>query len=376
LLKNAGIRLVEASPIKSVKKQANMKSILFTHWMLLLMLSSHAQDGLVAYWSFDQVVNDTIYDESGYGNHGTNYWGNIVEGVQGNALSFNGVRDYARIPADGEDPPEILSELEYGSISVWFKARDIPTDYGIAPIFYYGAERKCDFKDAANKGLIIELGHSPIHMGSRYAYFTIWKNGCTFPSFCFDSNVAIPQNNWQHLVVVVGEDFNTGYLNGKEMVDRIYNFGNDRDSQFFADALAHEKLWLAKGHWDRTTQYFDGSIDELRIYSRALSESEVEKLYKAGNQAVTTSTDDPLKEEMVRVFPNPASDKVHYDATVNGKKLEYIEITDITGKKVGEHTHPAQKGSLNLTGLKEGIYFLGFQGESINYQKKVLIQRR
>jgi hypothetical protein len=79
---------------------------------------------------------------------------------------------------------------------------------------------------------------------------------------------------------------------------------------------------------------------------------------------------------MVRVFPNPASDKVHYDATVNGKKLEYIEITDITGKKVGEHTHPAQKGSLNLTGLKEGIYFLGFQGESINYQKKVLIQRR
>jgi hypothetical protein len=261
--------------------------------LLACIMPVTGQDHLVGYWSFDHTNNGTFYDETGKGNHGTRYGTSIVRGIRGNALSFNGNGDYAAITSDGQNPPSELAELDSGSISLWFKAEEIPTDYGIAPLFYYGMEGKCDFFDAANKGMIIELGHSPIFPGSESLFFTIWKNGCTYPSFCYDSNHPVSAGEWHHFVAVVGSDYNTGFLNGKEMTRRKYNFGNDSYSQFFSDALAHEKLWLGKGHWDRTTQYFNGAIDELRIYDKPLSSSEVKKLYE---QKAHTTYKGPVKQ--------------------------------------------------------------------------------
>ena len=214
----------------------------------------NAQDGLVAYWSFDELVNDTIYDYSQNKNHGTNYGATLVPGILGNALSFDGKDDYARIPEDGQNPPDLFSTLGKGSISLWFKAKNIPVEYGIAPILYYGAEEQCDFFDAANQGLIIELGHSPIYLGSEAIFFTIWKNGCTYPSFCFDSFVPVSSDQWHHYVATIGDNSNKGYLDGFEMTSRRYSFGDPYDSQFFEDAVAHEKMWLGKGYWDNTTQ--------------------------------------------------------------------------------------------------------------------------
>lgn len=250
--------------------------------LMLILLAGwtvKGQDSLVAHWNFDKLNGDTIYDLSGNANHGTNYGGSLVDGVKGKAISFDGIADYIRIPGDGKPPPPVFSTLGKGTISFWFRADKIPTNYGIAPLFYYGAEEKCDFFDAANKGLIIELGHSPVFHGSEELFYTVWKNGCTYPSFCFDSHNPISTGEWYHIAIVVGENYNTGYLNGVEMLNRDYNFGNASYSQFFEDAVAHEKLWLGKGHWDRTTQFFDGTMDELKIFDRPLSAGEVKAQY-------------------------------------------------------------------------------------------------
>lgn len=341
--------------------------------MLFLATSARGQQGLVGYWSFDRMPGDTLFDASEHANHGTNFGGELVAGMQGMALSFDGKGSYARLSGQGEEPPPQLSELGKGSISVWFRVNHIPTDYGIAPVLYYGTREKCAFFDAANKGLIIEVGHSPIHPGSERVYFTIWKNGCTYPSFCYDSRDAIPEKEWQHLVVVVGEDYNTGYLNGQELVNRRYNFGNAGYSQFFEDALAHERLWLGRGHWDETTQYLNGAIDELRIYNRPLSESEVEELYEAGS--VATQTEDPGADESeIRIYPNPASDRIHYEVQGFGEELDAVELTDITGKSILRDTRVPDQGSVDVSGLTEGIYFIGFYGRTRRYQKKFLVR--
>jgi len=173
--------------------------------MIKLIVPANGQVGLVAHWSFDELNGNTFSDASGFSNHGTSYGAHIVKGVVGNALSFNGIKDYARIPGEEQNPPDFLKGLGEGSISLWFKADYIPTDYGIAPIFFYGAENNCNYFDAANQGLIIELGHSPVHAGSESLYFTIWKNGCTLPSFCFDSGSNIPTEVWNHFSPSVRE---------------------------------------------------------------------------------------------------------------------------------------------------------------------------
>jgi len=341
--------------------------------ILVVAASARGQEGLVGYWSFDRMPGDTLFDESENANHGTNFGGGLIQGVQGMALSFDGNGSYARLSGAGTEPPPQLSELGRGSISVWFRVNHIPTDYGIAPVFYYGTEEKCEFFDAANKGLIIEVGHSPIHPGSERVYFTIWKNGCTYPSFCYDSRDAIPENKWQHLVVVVGDDYNTGYLNGQEMVNRRYNFGNSGYSQFFEDALAHERLWLGRGHWDETTQYYNGAIDELRIYNRPLSEPEIEELYNAGS--VPTRAERSREDGSgIRIYPNPASERMYYEVHGFGEKLAALELTDITGKKIHRYTQVSDQGSIDISGLTGGIYFIGFYGKTRQYQKKILIR--
>jgi len=167
-----------------------------------------------------------------------------------------------------------------GPGSVWFRVDEIPTERGIVPIFYYGSRDSCaNMFDASNQGLIIELGHSPVHYGSERLYFTIFANGCSYPSFCYDSGDPISEGEWHHFVAVVGESYNTGYLDGVEMLNRRYNFGSRTDSQFFEDAAKHEVLWIGKGFWDAEPVYFDGAIDDVRIYDHALSAEEVRQFY-------------------------------------------------------------------------------------------------
>lgn len=341
--------------------------------LLLSTASLFSQSGLVAYYDFDDLENNKFTDASQYSNHGTSYGAKLIPGIKNNALSFDGIDDYTRIPGDGQAPPEIFSGLGEGSISVWFKVDHIPTEYGIAPIFYYGSEEKCDFFDAANQGLIIEIGHSPIHYGSERIYFTIWKNGCTLPSFCYDSKYAVPVGEWQHYVAVVGENYNTGYLNGKEMTDRRYNFGNSNYSQFFEDAVVHEKLWLGKGHWDRTNQYFDGAIDELRIYDRALSASEIMNLY---SDTVNTNVQEQIQGKTeINIYPNPVNNKLYYDLNGLQNDMSSINIMNINGKTILRKDIFGSKNSVDVTALPDGLYFINFIGQRTSiYKTFILIQ--
>ena len=67
-------------------------------WLFLDTLTINAQSGLVAHWSFDELTNNIIYDNSSNANHGTNYGASLVPGIVGNALSFDGKNDFVRIP--------------------------------------------------------------------------------------------------------------------------------------------------------------------------------------------------------------------------------------------------------------------------------------
>ncbi len=329
-----------------------------------------AQDSLIGYWSFDNITNDVFIDESNNNNNGTTIGAYSNLGIKGSALTFDGNNHYAKITTDGVNPPQVLKSLGTGTISVWFKVNYIPIENGIAPIFYYGSTEKCDFFDAANQGLIIEVGHSPVHYGSERLYFTIWKNGCTYPSFCFDSGKPITAGHWYHFVAVVGEDFNTGYLNGREMAGRIYNFGNSSYSQFFEDALVHEELWLGKGHWDRTTQFFNGQIDELKIFNEPLTASQILDLY---NEVVVTSSNEfNHAREQVYIYPNPATDVLNLDLSQLNLKIEEVGLVNPAGQKTIINS-PIQSNQINLNDITPGIYNLVLKGTNGIINQKVLI---
>jgi hypothetical protein len=253
----------------------------------------------------------------------------------------------------GTTPPHIGS-LGEGSISIWFKLNRLQDGKGIQPIFYFGSWTECaNMFDAANQGIIIEVGHHPVHWESNRLYFTIFGNGCSVPSFCFDSWLDVERGKWYHFVAVVGEDFNTGYLNGEPMEFINYNFGNSSYSQFFEDARSKSVMWLGKGYWDAEPYYLDGAVDELRIYNRPLSAEEVKYLYATTLSTGIEPSDQPV---VASIYPNPAVDMLYLEWPARPDlTIERLIITDIRGQvlKVNE---PAM--AIELDGLDPGMYFI------------------
>lgn len=333
-------------------------NILFLLCYFSLYNISSAQDGLVAHWSFDSISNNRFIDHVTEQLGGTVYGCQLIPGVVVNALEFDGVDDFARIPGESNLPPALFSNLAEGSISVWFKVEQIPTIHGIRPIFYYGREFACEFFDAANEGLIIEVGHSPIHAGSKRLYFTQWTNGCTLPSFCYDSGKGMVQGKWYHYVAVVGSNFNTGYLNGELMTDRHYNFGNANTHEFFSDALAHENLMIGKGYWDANEMFFKGAIDEIKIFDHALSQVDVDLLYLEGNPLAVSEQEGG--DTNFKVYPNPASEKINMDIPDSIKSELTFSVFKTNGELVfHRNLIKPTKGNtveIDVRNLSKGLY--------------------
>lgn len=258
---------------------------------LMLLPNKRMDESLVGHWSFDEKEGNTIIDNSTFKSNGE-IKGVLkrADGIVGNgSLELDGKGDYIEILENGKTPSQ-LHNLNKGSISIWFKARNIPIGSNILPVFYYGNKNGCDnMKDASNEGLVISIAHGEIDKESQGVYFTIFNNPCKLPSICFDSHSddkkgIILEDQWYHFVAVVGENYNTGYLNGEEILSRSYNFSDAAASAFFKDTQKHERMWIGKGFWDFGKEtYFDGFIDDLRIYNIPLSDEEVKELYEMKN---------------------------------------------------------------------------------------------
>lgn len=235
---------------------------------------------LVAHYAFDEGTGATLGDSSSNSNDGTIYgatW--TVEAHAGNALYFDGTNDSVQIPSSGEAAPSAINQLSEGSISIWFKyIGNAPLLY---PLLYIGASPEVA---DTNEGVIIEVGHSEIEelTNSEDLFYTVTTAGADTPIFCYDSNVHITPEVWQHFVVTVSSTENTGYLNGQEISNRYYNFGDINDS-YFLSTIVGNIMSIGYGRFAFRTAgqfyYYKGYIDDLRIYNQALSSSEVLELY-------------------------------------------------------------------------------------------------
>src|SRR3989338_2162175 len=216
--------------------------------------------GLVGYWSFDgkDMAGNTAYDRSGNANNGTLTNGPTrAIGKIGQGLSFDGVDDYVLGPD--------ASSLNFGTgnftVSVWFKTS----------IAVYSA--------LVNKG---EGGSAQV---PDYWLFRITDTGALqfitaendVDTSHTTSATGFYDGVWHHAV---------GYRNGTTV--GIYVDGIDRGSttgtihNVSADNTKALVIGivLLKGAFTWTP--FTGSIDDVRIYNRALSADEIKRLYRIG----------------------------------------------------------------------------------------------
>jgi hypothetical protein len=198
--------------------------------------------GLVAWWRMDESSGTSASDAFGI-NTGTLSGGaTFVAGKINNAVNLDGANDYVRKSA----PIGIPSVNAAKSISLWVTTRDTSTT------------RQALVLDAAGANAEqIEL------RGTKFVYS---KSG---GAALVNSNITPALNTWYHIVATWDGTTNRIYINGVERANSTtaHNSG------------AVETLSI--GTYESNFEFWNGLIDDVRIYNRALTASEVLSIFNS-----------------------------------------------------------------------------------------------
>ncbi|MFA5357396.1 MAG: LamG domain-containing protein [archaeon] len=228
-----------------ISEQLNGKNIIATD-INLLVCNNPNISGPISLWRLNNNTNDSNIQTM---NNLLSNTANWVTGKDGNALKFNGANDYAEKPN--------ASKLPLGNgartIALWIKPKIVGTDQGIIG---YG-----------NSGEVFAI----IISANKWALFT-GTNTSTFGN-------PIITEKWYQIVLTYGggNDVNT-YVNG-EFKQTVSLGGIPLNT-------ANSNLTIGR-FTTSTDKYFNGTLDEISIWSRALSQEEIRTLYLANLYEVT-----------------------------------------------------------------------------------------
>jgi hypothetical protein len=223
-----------------------------------------APTGLVAYYAF----NDNAQDMSGNGNHGQIFGAAFVNGKFGKSLEFsNSNNTYVEVPHS-----ESLSPSKAVTISLWAKAYSYSTWHSCL-LYKAGEEPTSDnFKDRCYTLWLTEpLG----------VHFTSTPEGAVSQIRCDTIGGLYEVNKFVHVAGIVDTENHMMqiYINGSVAATCEYS-GTIRGGNY---PLRIGAPFLTLG--DQSG--FNGVIDEVKIFNRALSADEIRHLANPSNISST-----------------------------------------------------------------------------------------
>jgi uncharacterized repeat protein (TIGR01451 family) len=228
-------------------------------------------DGLVAEWHFDEGSGSVLADSSGNGNDGVIYGATWVEGKYGTALSFDGRGDYVNCGNDGSLK---RSNTDF-TIEAWIKLNGYSSSWveailsnrvsggGFGSLFFVRGE-----KDALNKRKVTFDTSVGTESGPPRMVFGITR---------------LQLNQWYHVAATFQ-----------------YNDGDANEATIFVNGVAEntatlreignpntQPTWIGWEPSQNVDYDFNGIIDEIRIYNRALTAEEIKSHYKGEQTALS-----------------------------------------------------------------------------------------
>jgi len=213
--------------------------------------------GLVGHWTFDgaDISGTQVYDKSPQGtNTGTSSGGvTKVMGKLGQAMKFNG--------STGNTSISSVMGLSTADVTIshWVKLPSLSTKGQFVRVggnYGYGTGVGTNTYDANGNNLIMLFG------GIRW----------------IPTSYNFTDTKWHYITMTINS----------AGVPAIYVDGIYINSYSGTSATApDDTTYIGR---EATGRYFNGSIDDVRIYSRALSATEVRQLYAMGGDKIQAST--------------------------------------------------------------------------------------
>ena len=298
-------------------------------------------DGLVGWWPFNGNAND----ESGNGNDGTINGASITTdrfGNSGKAYSFNGINQWIEVQDN-----QSLDITQSITIAAWIYKPQFEQRYE--------AVLTKDFNGTNTQNINYKFQISEIN---GMMFFTSRGNTLCY----FDTNA------WHYFVGICTMDSIKIYLDNI-LLNSSYNQFNNND-------LANTNLPLTIGRLSYSEpisvgnerMYFNGKIDDIGIWNRALSEVEISELYNAPNCSNNLSISPSSNQLQTGGIAN-------FNATTSQPNPNYIWQSDLGqgfqtlnnyGNYSGVNTNSLSISNVQLPNHTQPIRVISTSGECID----------
>ncbi len=237
---------------------------------LFLVSTLYAEPNLVAHWEFDEGNGITAGDSSGNGNDGTLVNGPVwTSGIIEGALDFDGSNDYVLVFDD--DSLDVSGAI---TVSTWLKLDgDVSTQNIIKKIASDGSYTgggyhllftdDTDYSDGTCRMVFQKASGTGGTGSGNYGTNTNWDR------------VVSETNTWRKGVwyhFVAAWDGTTDSNSMKMYINGVLD----------ASHTAGQSTIKTNSYNLKISGSFEGKIDDLRIYNRALSDGEIEQIYREG----------------------------------------------------------------------------------------------
>lgn len=266
---------------------------------------------LEAWWSFNGNGNDLSSNTNNFINNGAS----LTTDRQGNlnaAYDFDGVDDYLIV----NSPSFSFGQTDSFSVSFW--TYKTISEYGIALMQSSGASG--NFIWIFQSGTSGQLNYGINKQGSAWTW----------------ANSTYGVNQWEHIVGT--------YANGTL---RIYKNGVFVSSATYSNTGAAKVALPFRVGRSHGGNYYDGKIDDIGIWSRVLSQNEIDGLFNDCNAAVARNpsnarTSVGLNAEFSSEATNPGMDfqwqnnssgsfqDISNSALYQGATSDTLKITNVT----------------------------------------------
>lgn len=293
------------------------------------------ENGLMAYYPFNQ----NTLDESGNNHDGETNSATLAQDCFGNndsAYFFDGVDDYIEI----EHSPELDFDLqETFAISLLFKADDVVSGQASADILSKWNSTHVDTSYSYGIRMTSQFSSDPGQFNAvRYDGDDI---GCFNSVSVLSSEENYLDNDWHHLVFQLNTDnFLELYIDGV--------LSSTLEDLNICSVRSQSNLIIGNRSLSFPLRPYKGSLDEIRIYNRALNLEEIEFLR---TNKVVPSIDNMLFNS-VRVSPNPVEDILTISNTTD-IIISELKLLDVNGKLVDTFNSSSYRMP-----SKSGVYIL------------------
>ncbi|MFN8178787.1 MAG: DUF4038 domain-containing protein [bacterium] len=270
-------------------------------------------DHLAAAYAFDESGGLTTADVSGHGNTATLHGAVFGAGEHGSALSFNGTSAYV------EAPNSASLDIAGTGLTLAFWVKVISTTSGVdyvivdkpwsastmtSPFYQYGVE----FSNSSNKTLDFFFGDAAASLHGPY-------------------RMSPAPGVWTHVAFTYDGSTVRGYLDGVEAL-----------SVADASSLVPRGHSLRLGVDGAYQQFFDGSLDDLRIYDRALTAAEVRATMQAPVTVLVGARpaggEIPSEVSLSIRGPNPFRARTTIGFALPAAMSAELRVVDVTGRLV------------------------------------------